>query len=204
MNEPGESHTKAGQPIRPANLIDPGQYQQAIARTNQRLRNDCQGKYFSIMSQATIIQTASGEPDQQLVSGPEIAPQFEIQHQGKPCDKLRIGDCGRLILVAGNPYTDLVLKNLIITQFIIIDDGGNPVLNGPDGWPLVAVIPPEGLCFGDLPPGTPLSPSKVSREIVLESRRGKRGDFSFDLSYTFAVDYQFQHKDHFRLSLSPS
>jgi len=199
-----EKGPKSEQLVKTAKSVDPGQYQQAIDKANQHLRNDCQGRYFSIKSLATMAHDVCRESAGQPVAAPEIRPWFEVQHQGQACETLRIGDCDRLILVAGNPYSDLVVKDLRITRLVILDDDGNPVPDGPDGWPLVAAIPPEGLCFGDLPPATPMRPSTASREFTLESQRARRGNYRFDLSYTFSVEYQFQQKDRIKLSLSAS
>ncbi len=181
-------------------FLNPARYARLVSEASQRLKQIVRDRHFLVTSSQSDVTGAKAVPI------PKIHPCFEIRYacRGKPCDRIKTPAAEVLCLTARNPYTNVTLKHLRIIRFVVTDAAGNPVPTLPDGTPTVAIIPSAGIYFGDLPPSTPTVPSAVTREVTLRSRSAKKGDYLFDLSYDFSVEFVLYDQDRFSLPLLPS
>lgn len=182
-------------------LISSIRFRYLIFNMNQNLKQVSRVKYFLLESDRTAT---SGEAGDKVAPRPVIQPCLEIHCDNGLCDRIRTDGDEVLRIIAHNPYTNVTLKDLTIVQFVVINADGTPVPNLPDGTPIVAIFPSEAICFGDLPPSTSVFPSTVTREAVLRTCKAKKGDYLFDITYEFSVEFILQDKDRFRLPLVPS
>ena len=193
-----KGQTSGNRPKTVTIFTNPIRYARIIAEVNQYLKRVAGGTFHRIFPRHP--ETSGPETVSDPVLTPEVAPHFEIQCGEKACDQVKIDECVSLCVVARNPYTNVILQDLMV-KLTVVDGNGNPLPPLADGSPAVIVIPGEGLSFGDLAPDLLTAPAAVAREAVLCSRGAKKGDYFIQLSYDFSIAFMFRQQDQFELPL---
>lgn len=161
-------------------------------------------KYFVIKSSLSAEGACAGEG-----CGPvevDVRPCFELRWGDGEYDQIETDDFEILHIVASNPYSNVLFKDVTIVLSEIMTDDGQTVPTLPDGTPSVDVTPTEFICFGDLPPGDGHASARhyVSREMVLVSRGAKPGDYVLSIGYCFTIETFHPTHDKFKLELVAS
>jgi len=112
------------------------------------------------------------KPECHPLDMPPIAPWTSIRWGDSKCDCIEGDDTEIMHLTVCNPYKNLTLSNLVVTQLIVVDANGNPVPNLPDGSPSIQLVPIGPYCFDDIAPCT-----CVTREFVLRLRGAPPGPY---------------------------
>jgi hypothetical protein len=112
------------------------------------------------------------KPECHPLDMPPIAPWTSIRWGDSKCDCIEGDDTEIMHLTVCNPYKNLTLSNLVVTQLIVVDANGNPVPNLPDGSPSIQLVPVGPYCFDDIAPCT-----CVTREFVLRLRGAPPGTY---------------------------
>jgi hypothetical protein len=112
------------------------------------------------------------KPECHPLEMPPIAPWTSIRWGDSKCDCIEGDDTEIMHLTVCNPYKNLTLSNLVVTQLIVVDANGNPVPNLPDGSPSIQLVPIGPYCFDDIAPCT-----CVTREFVLRLRGAPPGPY---------------------------
>ena len=175
--------------------------EETMAEANRRLMQQNAAKHYTIPSNNPSSACTSEGCDE--VQIPELRPCFELRWGDGPNDQIETDDLEVLCIVASNPYTNIVLKDVTIILTVITQDGA-PVPMLPDGTPSVSITPSEFICFGDLPPCQDGEPGGVAREVVLMSRGAKAGPYAVSIEYCFAAELLLSAEDEFRLDLITS
>ena len=181
---------------------------------NDQVRIECSAKQFSVDS----IVAGCGDDIDLLPGGydggercaplelPLIYPCFKLQWGDGPDDRIETDDVEILCIKAWNPYSNVIIKDLI-AYIYIVDENNNPPDTLPDGTPSVMVKPANGICFGDLPPCDENNPSEsptVSRELALISRGAKDGTYFVAVFYCYSVELAFAWFNVFPIDLIKS
>ncbi len=161
----------------------------------------------SLASVLADIICLSADGGGQLVQLPSLRPNFDLRWGDGPRDNLETDDVEPLYLSARNLYTNIILKEVTVLRAVISDAEGNPVPALPDDTPSVSITPSEMIYFGDLRPADPQRPddlASVTREVVLVSQGARGGDYWFDFSYGYTVEFTFRDKWQAPLRLAPN
>jgi len=155
---------------------------------------------------------------------PELKPCFVLTWGDGPLDHIETSDTEIFSILAWNPYSNVVIKNLQVMVASLIDPDGNRVVLPHQGDSPVWVKPSYMIGFGDLQPCDKKNPSPclktvlkeqkkpqqfhqrsqsscVSREFVLHSERAKYGNYQLVLEFCFTVEYVQHGKNSFTLEL---
>lgn len=195
----------------------------SIDQINDQLKNKARAKSFKVPPQAACLAAP------QTADIPDIRPCMELRWGDSEKDQFETNDEEVLLLVASNPYTNVVFKDLTVVNVTVLwnsqDVGKVPELQLPDGSTSVEVVPSNIIHFGHLEPlpegykpptqpdpdeahdpdcktpATPLDPTCVARELVLISRGAKKGDYQLELEYSFSVEFLCPGDDLFSIEL---
>jgi hypothetical protein len=124
--------------------------------------------------------TCKGEPPAgphcEPVDIPPLEPQVYIRWGDSKCDCIEGDDTEIMHLTVCNPYKNVTLSNLVVSQLIVVDGNGNPVPNLPNGDPSIELVPIGPHCFDDIAPCT-----CVTREFVLWLRGAPGGTYHIEV-----------------------
>jgi WD40-like Beta Propeller Repeat len=124
--------------------------------------------------------TCEGEPPAgphcEPVDIPPLEPQVYIRWGDSRCDCIEGDDTEIMHLTVCNPYKNVTLSNLVVSQLIVVDANGNPVPNLPSGDPSIELVPIGPHCFDDIAPCT-----CVTREFVLWLRGAPGGTYHIEV-----------------------
>jgi hypothetical protein len=112
------------------------------------------------------------EPHCEPVDIPPLEPQVYIRWGDSRCDCIEGDDTEIMHLTVCNPYRNVTLSNLVVSQIVVVDSNGNPVPNLPNGDPSIELVPIGPYCFDDIAPCT-----CVTREFVLWLRGAPGGTY---------------------------
>ncbi len=122
------------------------------------------------------LVTCAGEPVGEAgcrpLEIPAIRPWTSITWGDSRCDCIEGDDTEVMHLTVCNPYSNLTLSNLVVTQLVVVDDKGQPVPILPNGSPAIELVPIGPYCFDDIAPC-----SCVTREFVLRLRGAPGGRY---------------------------
>jgi hypothetical protein len=171
-----------------------------IVEANERLEEQSAGKQ-SCSPPPSKGRCAPGA-DAVYADEAEIRPCFELHWGDGPKDRLETDDTEVLHIVARNPYSNVVLKDVTIVTAEILYEGG-PVHRRPDGTRSVKLTPSEFIYFGDLPACEAMSNAGVGvvREVSLVNKGAKSGDYSFSFKYCHSVEFIQPVKDKLRFEV---
>lgn len=187
-------------------MITKAEYERVAIETGGRLYTaplDYLGGFPSVLAEIICISVDSGDNPAQV---PEIRPCFELRWGDGPRDNLETDDVETLYLIARNPYTNVILRDVTVLLSVVTDSKGNPAPLLPDGTPSVTITPSKMIHFGDLPSSDAQGQAEsaaVVREVVLYSRKARGGDYLFDISYTYVVEFKLQDEWQSPLRLVP-
>jgi len=134
---------------------------------------------------------------------PELRPCFELRWGNGPKDQIETEDVENIFVVASNPYTNVVLKDLVVTLLLRPKNQAS-VAALPDGTPAVEVTPAGPICFGDLSPCQAGDSGEIAREVVLVSRGTKAGAYTLALKACYSAEFILQSDDEFSMELVKS
>jgi hypothetical protein len=147
---------------------------------------------------------------------PEIRPCFTLQWGDGPKDQIETHDTEVLCLTASNPYSNVVLKD-VMAHIVIRDAAGQRPAKLPDRTESLRIKPSLSICFGDLAPcsqgknGKPdngpcthLGPSSISREVVLLSRNALQGPYFIYVVYCYKAEFSLAFGSVFPIELVKS
>lgn len=183
--------------------LEPEYCREITAEANDRLEEESEDKFFTCPA---FAEGPCGQ-DGPALSSMDVAirPCFELRWGDGPKDQLETDDTEMLYIVASNPYSNVILKDvtIIIAEMTY---QGQPVAQLPDGTPSVEITPAEFICFGDLPPGDEASNSRpeVIREMALVNRWASPGDYSLSIQYCHSVEFIQPGRDKFRFHVVSS
>ncbi len=153
-----------------------------------------------------IICASTGNTGQNDVELPEVQPRFDLYWGEGEDDQIETDDIEVLRIVASNPYSNVVFKDVTIVLATLTREG-EPVAELPDGTPSVEIIPSRTIFFGDLPPSYSASPEEsvgVTREIVLISRGAIYGQYTLSIECCYSVEFTQQARKQYTLNLVAS
>jgi hypothetical protein len=155
---------------------------------------------------AEIICASDGGPCKGDVGLPRVQPRFELDWGDGEDDQIETDDIEILRIVACNPYSNIILKDVTVFLSALTQDG-EPVITLPDGTSSVVIVPSQFICFGDLPPCDPAKPEEltgVTRELVLASRGAIPGQYRFSIECCYSVQSTQRDSKQFTLNLVDS
>ncbi|MEA3064122.1 MAG: hypothetical protein QOJ27_557, partial [Sphingomonadales bacterium] len=127
-------------------------------------------------SMLTCKGEAPGDPRCEPLDIPPLQPQVYIRWGDSRCDCIEGDDTEIMHLTICNPYKNVTLSNLVVSQLVVVDGNGNPVPNLPNGDPSVELVPIGPYCFDDIAPCT-----CVTREFVLWLRGAPGGTYHIEV-----------------------
>ena len=150
-----------------------------------------------------LVCTAGGFNDVDL---PVVQPCFALYWGDSPADHLETNDRETIHIVAWNPYTNVIFKDVRITLSALTREGkAIPLL--PDETPAVFISPSSLICFGDLPPCDLFFPRrriKSVRKVTLVSRGAEPGCYLFSFDYCYTEKLLFNGQDLHPIELQSS
>ena len=155
---------------------------------------------------AEIICASAGGKCEGDVELPRVQPHFDLYWGDGEHDQIETDDIEVLRIVASNPYSNIVLKDVTILLSRLTREG-EPISLLPDGTPAVQIFPSEFICFGDLAacdPETPQELAGVTRELVLVSRGALPGRYLFSIECCYSMESVQRDRRQFTLKLVAS
>lgn len=112
---------------------------------------------------------------------PKIEPCVSIAWGKSECDCFETNDIETAIITICNCYSNLKFSNVYVSYLDITMLDGSPVPLLPDGTPSVTIVPIGPICFGDIGPCEEGSTNCISREIVIQTRGARSGQYKIML-----------------------
>lgn len=133
---------------------------------------------------------------------PKMQPCVSITWGQSDCDCFETDDVETAIVTICNCYSNIEFSNVHISYFYITLADGSPVPLLPDGTPSVSITPIGPLCFGDIAPCKEGETTCISREVTIQTRGAKGGQYTIHVGgICYEVVLRQMHDECFTLNL---